>query len=126
MTLTYGVKMKPPKQTPYNPGDIVEIEFPYLGNEGDKDRSVVIVSKTDFNNILPVIWCVKITTKPRGFSTEIKLVGQERQQCGLRDDSVINSAILFTVPKVKITGYYGALTRTKLNILLEAIKRIIA
>lgn len=94
-------------------GDIVLLDSPYSGGTGSKVRPAIVI-QNDRDNLRLVNTIIAQITSHTGRALEptqflIELASAEGQVSGLRQDSVVNAANLFTIDRSKLLRRLGSL-----------------
>lgn len=81
-------------------------------------RPVVLVSREKAIQVRSALIAAQVTTRVRGIPTEVPLGAEE----GLPKPCVVNTDVLFTVEKTRLTERAGELSRAKRRALDEALR----
>ncbi len=95
-------------------GDIRYFKFKFP----NKERPVLILTRTDAISKLNVVTVAEITSTIRGNDSEVLLDGND----GMLEDCVVNLTNIQTVSKDKIGSYITFLSPLKMAEVFEAIK----
>ena len=83
----------------------------------DKQRPVLVLSRDALLQRLHTATVAAITTTLRGTRTEVALGVDE----GLKEDSCVNLANVFTVPQSSLRVFVGSVDRTKMAAVCRAL-----
>jgi mRNA interferase MazF len=84
----------------------------------DKRRPVVLLSRDEAYGVRAMVVVAPATTTIRGYAVEVRVGKRE----GLPRDCVVNCDWLVTLPKADLTERAGALSRSKLRQLDDALR----
>ena len=88
----------------------------------DKERPVVIASRSDRLGRRTKVTCASVTRTIRGIATEVALDESD----GIRETSVVNCDDLFTIEKSRLVRRVGQLSATRLDQLHRAMRFALA
>ncbi|WP_457623889.1 type II toxin-antitoxin system PemK/MazF family toxin [Persephonella sp.] len=101
-------------------GDIIHLNFdPALGHEQKGSRYAVVVSHHVFNKNTGMCYAIPITSKCKGYPTQVEIEAEKIKGCALIDQL---KSIDYKVRKV---SYKTKLPEEKLNEILDIIEAII-
>ena len=114
--------------TTYKPGDCVLIPFPFTDLSSVKQRPGVILSSERFNakGVDLIVAAVTSQIPPTIDEDDILLNGTEIISAGLPKISLVKTGKIVTIDQRLIRRRLGTLTPNTLQVIREAIRRIIS
>lgn len=92
----------------YNPGDVVDVPFPFIDTPGKKLRPALVLSGTRFSQSTGAFVLMMVTSAERShWETDIEL--DDWKSAGLRKSSILRWKI-FTLDEQLIVSRRGTLT----------------
>ncbi len=111
-------------------GDIVLLDWPFSGGGGGKRRPALVVQNDTDNLRLTNAIVAMITSTTRRSATATQLLIEvgtpDGKKSGLRFDSVVNCANLFTVEQSKVLFTIGSLAAPLMQHVDECLKVALA
>ncbi len=98
-----------PLMTPYKPGDVVLVAFPFTNLKTTKRRPAVVISRTDYQQQRPDVILMAITSQVRQTQAFGEYLLQDWQQAGLLKTSVLKPLIA-TLEQGQIVKTLGKLS----------------
>ncbi|MBI1813119.1 type II toxin-antitoxin system PemK/MazF family toxin [Candidatus Peregrinibacteria bacterium] len=113
--------------TPFEPGDIVLVLFPFTDFSTAKQRPCVVLSSSRFNRSHRDVILAAITSNvhDRPDENEYLLTDREQQMCGLPKVSMIKAAKIVTVDQRLVRVRLGRLPAASLQRIRSLVHRII-
>jgi mRNA interferase MazF len=108
----------------YNPGDVVDVPFPFIDAPGKKLRPAIVLSGLQFQQTSGAIVLMMVTSAERNrWETDIEL--DDWRSAGLRKASILRWKI-FTLDEQLIVSRRGILTENDQQKVRDSIKIIFA
>ena len=108
----------------YNPGDVVDVPFPFIDTPGKKLRPAMVLSGLRFQQISGAIVLMMVTSAERShWETDIEL--DDWQSAGLRKASILRWKI-FTLDEQLIVSRRGVLSENDQQKVCDSIKVILS
>ena len=93
---------------------------PIIGSEQRGTRPVLVVSDEDFNQLMPVVTILPLTSRKPGRQVYPNEVLLPKGTAGLTEDSIIMAHQIRTISKTRLTNLYG---KIQSEVLKEAVRQ---
>ena len=113
-----------PSMTPFDPGSIVLVSFPFTNLRAVKKRPAIIISTRQYNDTHPDIIIIAVTSQIKDEPGKGELFINDWKQAGLARPSVVKPLIA-TVEKQKVLRVLGKLSQRDGKSLTSVIGSII-
>ena len=105
----------------YNPGDVVDVPFPFIDSPGIKLRPALVLSERSFNETSGAIVLMMVTSAERShWDTDIEL--EDWRSAGLRKASIVRWK-MFTLDEQLVVSRRGSLTERDRRKIHDSIAR---
>jgi mRNA interferase MazF len=113
--------------TPFEPGDVVLVPFPFTDFTTLKQRPCVVLSSARFNRAHPDVILAALTSRLDGPPTddEYELSERERARAGLPKPSKVKAGKIVTIDQRLVRASLGRLPAASLRRLRAIVHRII-
>ncbi len=116
-----------PHMTPFEPGDIVLIPFPFTDFSTLKQRPCVVLSSAHFNRTRPDVILAAITSRISGRSAhdEYVLTERERSVSGLSKPSKVKVGKIVTIDQRLVRKRLGRLPSSSVRRIRAIVHRLV-
>lgn len=113
-----------PNTTTYSFGDVVLVPFPFTDQTATKKRPAVVVSSVAYNEALPDLILMAITSRVSGYPRLGEVIVGNWKDAGLLKPSTIKP-ILTTIEKSLVVRTLGQLAGEDISVLKRALAVIL-
>ncbi|HRE44708.1 MAG TPA: type II toxin-antitoxin system PemK/MazF family toxin [Terricaulis sp.] len=107
---------------PFAQGEVLVLPFPYSDKLAEKKRPAVVISRPSLERVHGLVWVAMITSD-RGASRADDVPISNLTRSGLPAPSLVRPVKLATIEPARVLRVAGALTKSDLSAVLQAIQK---
>jgi Growth inhibitor len=107
---------------PFAQGEVLVLPFPYSDKLAEKKRPAVVISRPSLERAHGLVWVAMITSD-RGASRADDVPISNLTRSGLPAPSLVRPVKLATIEPARVLRVAGALTKSDLSAVLQAIQK---